>query len=68
MLKVNVFNINNSIYVKDIINARNEAINKGFELFQFNNSIYFIDGKKNIHKTKYLYRINWNNNPNYDNI
>ena len=52
MIKGNIFNINNSLYVKDIINARNEAINKGFELFQFNSSIYFIDGKKNIHKTK----------------
>ena len=51
MFNIDIFNIDNSIFVKDIINARNMAINNGFELFQFNNIIYFIDDKKNLHKT-----------------
>lgn len=51
MLDKYIFNLNNTEFVGDIIKARDTAINKGFEFFQFNNTIYFIDNKKNIHKT-----------------
>lgn len=38
-----VFNINNDKYIKNIINAINEAIKNKYQFLLFNNIIYFID-------------------------
>lgn len=49
-----IFNIKEEFYLRDIINARKMAVDNGFELFKFNDFIYFIDRDKNLHKTKLL--------------
>ncbi|EDT16223.1 hypothetical protein REO35_04240 [Clostridium perfringens] len=47
-----VFNINNDKYIKNIINAINEAIKNKYQFLLFNNIIYFIDDLGIAHKTK----------------
>lgn len=49
-----IYNIKDNIYLKDIINARKKALDNNFQFFKFNDSIYFIDEKRNLHKTKLL--------------
>jgi hypothetical protein len=48
----NIYNIKGELYLRDISNAKKMAMNDGYELFRFNDIIYFIDEDKNIHKTK----------------
>lgn len=47
-----IFNFDNNIYLKDIINAIKVSVKQGFEFVRFNDIIYFIDENNNIHKTR----------------